>query len=59
MLSEAKRLKPLEDKNAKLKKSLAEQMLDLTAMKELVSKSGDARRNARDCLTFEELAWYL
>ena len=30
---EAKRLKALEDENAKLKKLLAEQMLDLTAMK--------------------------
>ncbi len=37
-VSEAKRLKTLEDKNAKLKKLLAEQMLDLAAMKELVSK---------------------
>ena len=36
--SEAKRLKALEDENAKLKKLLAEQMLDLAAMKELVSK---------------------
>jgi len=33
-----KALKALEDKNAKLKKLLAEQMLDLAAMKELVSK---------------------
>ena len=37
-VSEAKRLKTLEDENAKLKKLLAEQMLDLAAMKELVSK---------------------
>jgi len=37
-VSEAKRLKALEDENAKLKKLLAEQMLDLAAMKELVSK---------------------
>lgn len=36
--SEAKRLKGLEDENAKLKKLLAEQMLDLAAMKELISK---------------------
>lgn len=36
-LSEAKRLKALEDENAKLKKLLAEQMLDLAAMKDLVS----------------------
>ena len=37
-VSEAKRLKTLEDENAKLKKLLAEQMLDLAAMKDLVSK---------------------
>ena len=37
-VSDAKRLKALEDENAKLKKLLAEQMLDLAAMKELVSK---------------------
>jgi len=35
---EAKRLKTLEDENAKLKKLLAEQMLDMAAMKELLSK---------------------
>lgn len=37
-VSEAKRLKTLEDENAKLKRLLAEQMLDLAAMRELVSK---------------------
>ena len=37
-VSEAKRLKVIEDENAKLKKLLAEQMLDLAAMKDLVSK---------------------
>ena len=37
-VSEARRLKALEDENAKLKKLLAEQMLDLAAMKDLVSK---------------------
>ncbi len=35
---EAKLLKILEDENAKLKKLLAEQMLDLVAMKDLVSE---------------------
>lgn len=40
---EAKRLKALEDENAKLKKLLAEQMLDMAAMKDLLSKNGDAR----------------
>jgi len=37
-VSEAKRLKGLEDENLKLKKLLAEQMLELAAMRELVSK---------------------
>ena len=35
---QVKRLKALEDENAKLKKLLAEQMLDMAAMKELLSK---------------------
>lgn len=37
-VSEAKRLKQLEDENAKLKKLLAEQMLDVAALRELLSK---------------------
>ena len=37
-VSEAPRLKALEDENAKLKRLLAEQMLDMAAMKELLSK---------------------
>ena len=37
-VSEAKRLKALEDENAKLKKLLAEQMLDVAALRELLSK---------------------
>ena len=36
-VSEAKRLKALEDENAKLKKLLAERMLDAAAMRELVA----------------------
>ena len=36
-VSEARRLKALEDENAKLKK-LAEQMLDAAALRELLSK---------------------
>ena len=35
---EAKRLKQLEDENAKLKKLLAEAMLDASAMRELLSR---------------------
>ena len=37
-VSEAKRLKQLEDENAKLKRLLAEQMLDASALRELLSK---------------------
>lgn len=48
-VSEAKRLRQLEDENAKLKKLLAEQMLDAAALRELLSKNGRARRQARSC----------
>ncbi len=37
-VSEAKRLKALEDENTKLKKLLAEQMLDVAALRELLGK---------------------
>ena len=37
-VSEAKRLKQLEDENAKLEKLLAEAMLDASALRELLSK---------------------
>ena len=37
-VSEAKRLKQLEDENAKLKKLLAEQMLEAAALRELLAK---------------------
>lgn len=37
-VSEAKRLKALEDENGKLKKMLADQMLDNAALKEVLSK---------------------
>ena len=37
-VSEAKRLKQLEDENLKLKKLLAEAMLDASALRELLSK---------------------
>jgi len=38
-VSEAKRLKTLEDENTKLKKLLADTMLDNAALKELLSKN--------------------
>ena len=37
-VSDARRLKALEEENARLKKLLAEQMLDAAALRELVSK---------------------
>ena len=38
-VSEAKRLRQLEDENAKLKKLLAEQMLDAAALRELLARA--------------------
>jgi transposase-like protein len=49
----AGRLKALADENTKLKKLLAEQMLDMAAMKELLSRNGDSRREARGCRASE------
>jgi putative transposase len=46
-VSEARRLKALEDENTKLKKLLADAMLDNVALKDLLAKNGDARRQAR------------
>ena len=46
-VSDAKRLKSLEDENAKLKKLLAEAMLDNAMLKDIAAKNGDARRQAR------------
>jgi len=37
--SEAKRLRELEIENAKLKRIVADQMLDMTSMKELLAKN--------------------
>ena len=45
-VSEAKRLRAVEDENSKLKKLLAEAMLDNAVLKDLASKNGDARRQA-------------
>ena len=38
-VSDARKLKALEEENAKLKKLLAEQMLDVYALRELLSKT--------------------
>ncbi len=46
-VSEAKRLRALEDENAKLKRLLADAMLDNAGLKDLLSKkNGNARRQA-------------
>jgi putative transposase len=58
-VSEAKRLRSLEDENAKLKKLLAEAMLDIAVLKDItakkhvlsLSKGGDARSKAGGCGT--------
>jgi putative transposase len=52
-VSGAKRLKALEDENGKLKKLLADAMRDNTALKDLLSKNGKARRQARGCRASE------
>lgn len=46
-VSDAKRLRALEGENAKLKKLLAEAHLDNAALKDLLTKNGDARGEAR------------
>ena len=48
-ISDAKRLRSLEEENRKLKKLLAELMLDQAALKELLTKKWRARRQARSC----------
>jgi len=45
-VSDARRLKALEDENAKLKKLLAEAMLDNAILKDVAAKNGSARRQA-------------
>jgi hypothetical protein len=40
-VSEAKRLKQLEDENSRLKRIVADQALDLTMLKDLVGKNGE------------------
>lgn len=45
-VSDAKKLKALEDENAKLKRLLADAMLDNAALKDLATKTTDARPKA-------------
>lgn len=51
--SDAKRLRALEDENGKLKKQLAEQMLDNAMLRDINSKNGDARWEAESCGAFD------
>jgi len=44
--SDARRLKAMEDENTRLKKLLAEAMLDNAILKDVAAKNGDARRKA-------------
>ena len=48
-VSDARRLKGLEDENGRLKRMLADAMLDNAALKDLLGKSGDARSSAGGC----------
>ena len=41
-VSEAKRLKALEEENARLKKLLAESMMDVSTLREMLGKTSDA-----------------
>ncbi|MBY5334629.1 IS3 family transposase [Rhizobium leguminosarum] len=50
-VSEAKRLKALEDENTRLKKLLAEQMLDAAALRELLGKKMVGPAALRDAVT--------
>lgn len=45
-VSEARKLKVLEDENARLKRLLADAMLDNAMLKDVAAKNGDARRQA-------------
>jgi putative transposase len=48
-VSKARRLKALEDENAKLKRMLADAMLDNVALKICLEENGDARRASGGC----------
>ncbi len=50
-VNEAKRLRELEAENNKLKKMLADKMLEVEAMKDVLSKSGNASGQKACCST--------
>ena len=52
-LSDAKRLRALEDESGKLKQLLAEQMLDNAMLRDINSKNGDARWDAESNGAFD------
>ena len=48
-VSDAKKLKALEVENAKLEKLLAEQMMDVSTLKEMLGKTFEARIATQRC----------
>jgi hypothetical protein len=48
-VSDAKRLRALEEENARLKRLLADTMLDNAGLMDLLSKNGDVPRKAGSC----------
>ena len=48
-VSEARKLRTLEEENGRLERLLADAMLDNAALKDLLGKSGDARRASGGC----------
>ena len=48
--SQARKLKVLEDENARLKRLLADAMPDNAVLKEVAAKTGEAHRSAEGCL---------
>jgi putative transposase len=48
-VSDAKRLKSLEAENAQLKKLLAESMMDVSTLREMLGKNFDARFEEKCC----------
>ena len=55
--SDAARLRALEAENGKLKKLLAETMLDVAMLRDVNSKSGNARCEAASCGPSVQGAW--
>ena len=56
-VSDARRLKTLEEENSKLKRLLADAMLDKAALKDLLAKNSAAGREARSCGSSPGLPW--